>query len=42
LKTRIRDALAAVSEEMLEETWREITYRLDLLRATNGTNVEVY
>jgi hypothetical protein len=28
LKARIRDALAAVTEEMLEKTWSEIEYRL--------------
>jgi hypothetical protein len=37
LKPRLRDAL-----EMLEKTWREIEYRLDVLRATNGAYVEVY
>jgi hypothetical protein len=42
LKTRIRDALATVTEEMLENTWREIEYTLDVLRATNGAHVEVY
>jgi hypothetical protein len=42
LKGRIRDALAAVTEEMLEKIWREIEYRLDVLRATNGAYVEVY
>jgi hypothetical protein len=39
LKARIRDALATVAEEMLEKTWREIEYRLDVLRATNGAHV---
>jgi hypothetical protein len=34
LKVRIRDALAAVTEEMLEKTWTEIQYRLDVLRPT--------
>jgi hypothetical protein len=42
LKARIRDALAAVAEAMLEKTWREIESRLDVLRATNGAYVEVY
>jgi hypothetical protein len=41
-KARIRDALATVAEEMLEKTWREIEYRLDVLQATNGAHVEVY
>jgi len=26
----------------LENTWREIDYRLDVLRATKGAHVEVY
>jgi hypothetical protein len=42
LKARLSDALAAVTEEMLEKTWREIEYRQDVLRATNGAHVEVY
>jgi hypothetical protein len=43
LKAMIRDALAAVTEEMLEKTWREIENRLDvLLWAANGANIEVY
>jgi hypothetical protein len=42
LKARIRDALAAVTEDMLEKTWRKIEYRPDFLRATNGTHAEVY
>jgi hypothetical protein len=41
LKAKIRDASAAVAEEMLEKTWREIQYRLYVLRATNGSYVEV-
>ena len=42
LKARITDAFATVTEEMLENTWREIDYRLDVLRATKGAHVEVY
>jgi len=42
LKARIIDAFATVTEDMLENTWREIDYRLDVLLATEGTNVEVY
>jgi hypothetical protein len=30
-----------VAEEMLEKTRREIEYRLDVLRATNGAYAEV-
>jgi hypothetical protein len=42
LKAKIRDAVAAVTEEMLEKTWREVECRLDVCRATNGAHVEVY
>jgi len=42
LKARITDAFAKVTEDMLENTWREIDYRLDVLRVTKGTHVEVY
>jgi len=42
LKARITDAFATVTEDMLENTWREIDYRLDVLRTTKGAHVEVY
>jgi len=42
LKARITDAFATVIEDMLENTWRETDYQLDVLRATKGTHVEVY
>jgi len=42
LKARIADAFATITEHMLENTWREIDYRLDVLRATKGAHVEVY
>ena len=42
LKARITDAFATVTEGMLENTWREIDYRLDILRATKAAHVEVY
>ena len=34
LKARITDAFATITEDMLENTWREIDYRLDVIRAT--------
>ena len=34
LKARITDAFATITEDMLENTWREIYCRLDVLRAT--------
>jgi len=42
LKVRITDAFATITEDMLGNTWREIDYRLDVLRATKGAHVEVY
>ena len=42
LKARITDAFATITEEMLENAWREIDYRLDVLRATKGAHVEMY
>ena len=42
LQSRIIEVLDTVNEEMLENSWREIEYRLDILRATNGAHVEVY
>jgi len=34
LKARITDGIATVTEDLLENTWRETDYRLDVLRAT--------
>ena len=42
LKARITTAIASVDADMLAATWREIDYRLDILRATKGAHVEVY
>jgi hypothetical protein len=42
LKQRITDVIANIDEGMLQRTWQEIEYRLDVLRATNGARVEVY
>jgi hypothetical protein len=27
---------------MLQQTWAELKYRLDILRVTNGAHIEVY
>ena len=42
LKARITDAFATITEDMLENTWREVDYPIDVLRATKGAHVEVY
>jgi len=39
LKARITDAFATITENMLENTWRETDSRLDVLRATKGAYV---
>jgi hypothetical protein len=42
LQARIMEAIATATEKMLQNTWREIEYRLYVLRATKGAHVEVY
>jgi hypothetical protein len=42
LKARITDAFATMTEDMLENTWRETDYRLDVLRVTKAAHFEVY
>jgi hypothetical protein len=42
LKERITDAIATVNEAMLERTWVEIEYRLNVLRVTNGAHVGIF
>jgi len=41
LNARITDAFATVTEDMLENTWRETDCRLDVLRATKGAHVDL-
>jgi hypothetical protein len=41
LKLRIVAAIETVTPQMLENTWREIEYCLDILRAMKGAHVEV-
>ena len=41
-QSRIINVLATVNEEMQEKTRREIEYRLDIFRATNGAYVEMH
>jgi hypothetical protein len=41
LKVMITEAIATVTEVMLQNTWREFEYRLDVLHGTNGAHVEV-
>ena len=42
LKARRTYSFATITEDMLENKWRKIDYRLHVLRATKGAHVEVY
>jgi len=42
LKARITDAFATVTEDIMENMWRETDHPLDILYATKGAHVEVY
>jgi hypothetical protein len=39
LKARITDAFVTITEDMLENTWRETDYRLDVLRAAKAAHI---
>jgi hypothetical protein len=39
LKARVRDAVAMVTPNMLQATWNEVEYRLDICRDTNGVRI---
>jgi hypothetical protein len=40
LKDRIKDAIATVDVDMLQRTWMELEYCLDIVRVTNGAHIE--
>ena len=42
VKQKNNRPFATITEDMLQNTWTEIDYRLDVLRATKGAHVEVY
>ena len=42
LKARITDTFVTITEDMLENTWRETDYQLEVLRATKGAHVGVH
>jgi hypothetical protein len=41
LRQRIRNAVERVTQQMLENLWRAVDYRLDILRVTGSAHVEV-
>ncbi|GBN33043.1 hypothetical protein AVEN_231822-1 [Araneus ventricosus] len=42
LKRRIVTAIQNVTPQMLENTWREIEFLLDVLRTTKGSHVQIH
>ncbi|GBM10111.1 hypothetical protein AVEN_92930-1 [Araneus ventricosus] len=40
LKVRICNAFASVTEQMLQNVWREMDYRLDIVHVTKGSHIE--
>lgn len=41
LRRKITNVICTITSDMLNSTWAEIEYRLDILSATNGAYVEV-
>jgi hypothetical protein len=41
LMTRIREVITAINRCMLARTWEEFEFRVDVLRATQGTHIDV-
>ena len=42
LQERITSAIETVTRDMIQKTWQEIQFRLDVSRATNGAHIEMY
>jgi hypothetical protein len=42
LKARIRDAVATVTSNLLQATWNEVEYRLDICRPTKEGHTESF
>jgi hypothetical protein len=42
LPAKIAEALGTIITDMLQQTWAELNYRLDILHVTNGAHVQVY
>jgi hypothetical protein len=42
LKARIRDVVATVTPNMLNEKWNDVEYRPDICRATKGAHTDIY
>jgi hypothetical protein len=42
MEVRIRDAVATVTPNMLQATWNEVEYPLDICRATKEARIDIY
>ena len=42
LQERVTSAIETVTRDMIQKTWQEIEFRLDVSRATNGAHIEMY
>ena len=42
LQVRITTATETVTRDMIQKTWQETEFRLDVSRATNGAHIEMY
>jgi hypothetical protein len=42
LKTHIRDALVTVTSNVLQASWNEVEYSLDIYRDTKGAHSGIY
>ena len=42
MQERITSAIETVTRDMIEKTWQETEFRLDVSRATNGAHTEIY
>ena len=42
LQERITSAIETVTKDIIQKTWQEIEFRLDVSRATKGAHIEMY
>ena len=42
LQERITSAIETVTRDMMQKTWQEIEFRLNVPRATNSAHIEMY
>ena len=42
LQERITSAIETVTRDMIQKTWQQIEFRLDVSRATNGAHIQMH